>query len=64
MSTDRPNLWTGNMDVPTQRSNSILSVYSLNHYNYISTSAYIRMSRTSKSTIPAHIIEGMKLQFA
>ena len=27
MLTDRPNLWTGNMDVPTQRSNS---VYSLN----------------------------------
>ena len=30
MSTDHPNLWTGNMDLPTQRSNSILSVYSLN----------------------------------
>ena len=30
MSTDRPNLWTGKMDVATQRSNSILSAHSLN----------------------------------
>ena len=34
--------------------------YKLVHYNYISTSAYIRMLQTSKSTIPAHIIEGLK----